>query len=462
MRWRGWAAGLAVAAVVAAVFAPATLNGFVLLDDPVYVTENPVVLGGLSAEGIVWAFTTLDGGLWLPATWLSLQLDATVHDTGPFGFHLTNVLLHAANAGLLFHVLRRATGSTGRSAAAALLWAVHPLRVESVAWVCERKDVLSGLFFLLTVAAYLRYTRTPARRWYYLALGLYCVGLAAKPMIVTTPCVLLLLDAWPLGRLRSARDLGRLAWEKAPFFLLSAVFAVITTIAQTDAWAVHSWADRPAGERVDTMLTGYGTYLWLTVWPSGLAGMQPLGPVPPWKPAAAAVVLAGLTAAAVALRRRAPYLLVGWLWFVGVLFPVSGVSQAGAQAYADRFTYLPHIGLVVAVVWGAAAVFDRFRSSVPVRWLTAAVVVAACVVQTERQIPHWADGRAFWERVVAVNPDLPHLRLTLAQTYMKEGDYDRALAEADEACRLADYDPGFLMQRWVMQAVADRKRAGGR
>jgi hypothetical protein len=456
---RAWAAAVALAVATAAVFAPTVRNGFVNYDDPDYVSENPVVLGGLSIEGVTWAFLTLNGGFWMPTTWLSLQFDVTVFGPDPAGFHATNVALHAANAGLLFLVLRRLTGAAGRSFAAALLWAVHPLRVESVAWVTERKDVLSGLFFLLTVAAYLRFVHTRSGGWLYGALGLYATGLAAKPMLVTLPFVLLLLDAWPLCRLRSVRDLRRLAWEKAPFFLLAVVFSVITALAQRDLGVPHSLTAHPIEERVSVALTGYGTYLWQTVWPAGLAGLYPITPLPVWRPVAAGALLAVVTTAAVALRRRAPYLAVGWFWFLGMLFPVCGVAQAGPQTHADRFTYLPHIGLLLAVVWAAAAVADRLRAPTALRWVGVAVVAAACVVQTERQIPHWADNRAFWERAVAANPSVPWLHLVLARVCLKEGDYDATLAHAEEAYRLSGYAQPFLEQRGILIAAVERHRS---
>jgi hypothetical protein len=456
---RGWVLALGLTVLTAAVFAPTVRNGFVGLDDEVYVTHNHGVAAGLSADGLKYAFDSDAGGFWLPTTWLSLQLDVTLHGEDPAGFHLTNNLLHALNAVLLFVVLQRATGATGRSFAVALLWAVHPLRVESVAWVTERKDVLSGLFFLLAIAAYIRHTPSGNRVWFYLSVAAFGVGLAAKPMLVTLPCVLLLLDAWPLGRLRSARDLPQLAWEKTPFFLLSFVFSVITAFAQNDSGATHELAKLPLAERAATALVGYGAYLRMTVWPADLGVQYPLGPRPAWQLAAAAGVLAGVTALAVALRRKAPYLTVGWFWFAGMIFPICGLFQVGTQAYADRFTYLPHIGLLVAVVWGAADGFARCGVPVRGRAVVVALLAAACVVQTERQIPHWASARAMWERAVEVSPDNDRAWFELTKMYWQDGDWDRALKCLDEADRsvVRGKDPTYDYERKAIRQMLTRK-----
>jgi hypothetical protein len=456
---RAWAAAAALAVVVAAVFAPAVRNGFVMWDDPFYVTDNPEVLGGLTVDGVTWAFTTLHAANWHPLTWLSLQLDATVFGPGPAGFHATNVALHAANAGLLFLVLRQLTGAAVRSFAVALLWAVHPLRVESVAWVTERKDVLSGLFFLLAIEAFRRYTVAYSRAWFYAALGAATASLLAKPMAVTLPCVLLLLDAWPLGRLRSTHDLPRLVWEKTPFFLVAVLSCAATMFAQADAGSVHTLQGRSAADRLLTALTGYGAYLRLTAWPDGLAAIYPISPRPLWQPAAAAAVITAITVCGVAGRRRAPYLLVGWLWFLGMLVPVIGLVQVGEQAYADRYTYLPQIGLMISVVWGAADLTRRATVPRWARWVVVGVVVAVSVVGTERQFQYWAGDRALWERVVAVNPDAPKPRLTLAYVCLSEKDYDTALLHAEAAYRLSGYSQAYLERLGIMIVTVENKRA---
>jgi hypothetical protein len=457
---------LGLVVVTAVVFAPAVRNGFVGLDDGATVVNNPPVRGGvdidgdrwdggLTAAGVVWAFLALHHGYWHPVTWLSLQIDVTLFGPEPCGFHLTNVALHALNAGVLFLVLRRLTGCTGRSAAVALLWALHPLRVEPVSWVTARKDMLSGLFFFLSIAAYIRYTAAESRVWYWLTFGAFAAGMATKPMLVTTPCVLLLLDAWPLGRLRSGADLPRLVWEKTPFFLLSVVFTGITMLAAADLGATHSLLAHPPSARATTALVGYGAYLRLTFWPSGLAIPYLLGPRPDWQPLAAAGVLVAITLFALELRRRAPYLAVGWLWFVGMLLPVSGLFQSGNQAYADRFTYLPHVGLLVALVWGAADLAGRLRVPVAARWAVVAALAAGCAVQCERLIPNWRSARTLFERTVAVNPDVPDGWYGLSLVCFEEGRYDEAIRCADEAFRAA---PGSEAYRFYRVQLPERIR----
>ena len=360
------------------------------------------------------------------------------------GFHLTNVVLHAIDAAVLFLVLRRLTGCDGRSAAVALLWALHPLRVEPVSWVTARKDMLSALFFFLTIAAYTRYAATAAGRWYWWSFTAYAVGMMTKPMLVTTPCVLLLLDAWPLGRARSVADLPRLVWEKTPFFVLSALFAWITAFAAGDAGATRSLDLFPIPDRIETALVGYAAYLRMTVWPSELVAPCLLAPRPPWMPVAGAVLLVAFTTLAVVVRRRAPYLAVGWLWFVGMLVPVCGLFQSGTQEYADRFTYLPHIGLLLAVVWGAADLANRVRVPVAARFAVVGLLAAAWAVQCERLIPNWRSSRTLWTRVVAIQPDAPDGWFALSFLAVEDGNDAEAVRLADEA-RLRAPNSEFYM-----------------
>jgi hypothetical protein len=455
---RRWAVALGLVVVTAAVFAPAVHNDFVGFDDGATVINNPHVrggvshdgrqwAGGLTADGVEWAVLAVECGYWHPVTWLSLQLDVTLFGPGPFGFHLTNVILHALNAGVLFLVLRRLTGCTGRSAAVALLWALHPLRVEPVSWVTARKDMLSGLFFFLSLTAYTRYALTESRAWYWLTLGAFALGMATKPMLVTTPFVLLLLDAWPLGRMRSAADLPRLVWEKTPFLVLGVVFSAATVFAAADVGATHSLDTHPVSQRVATALVGYGAYLRLTVWPSGLAAPYLLGPRPPWQPAAGAAVLVAITVLVLMERRRAPYLTVGWLWFVGMLVPVCGLLQSGTQAYADRFTYLPHVGLLIALVWGAADLAERVRVPAAAMGVLVVLLAVGCAVQCERLIPNWRSTRALWERLVAIDPRAPDGWYGLSLVCMEEGQYDEAIRCAEEASRAAPESEAYIVYR---------------
>ena len=346
--------GLLLLAVLL-VFAQTARHEFVNFDDDQYVTENDQVARGLSVQGFEWALHN-HAGNWHPLTWLSHMLDCQMYRLWPGGHHLTNVLLHAATAILLLLVLRSMTGDLWPAAMVAAVFAIHPLRVESVAWVAERKDLLSGLFFVLTLGAYVGYVRRPFSLIRYLAIVVsFAVGLACKPMLVTLPLVLLLLDVWPLGRLdanASAADNRRSPWrlvvEKIPLAALAAASCMATLAAQDVA--IHKY---PASWRIENALVSYVAYLGQMFWPVRLAALypHPLDSVPGWKVFGAVLVLAAISAVAIAGRRKFPELLVGWLWYLGMLVPVIGLVQVGGQAMADRYTYLPEIGLCLAIAW---------------------------------------------------------------------------------------------------------------
>jgi tetratricopeptide (TPR) repeat protein len=401
---RNWLAAVVLAAVAFAAFFPALRCEFTNFDDTSYVVENVHVLNGLSLPGVRWAFTTFNEANWHPLTWLSLQLDGTFWKTSageaePFGFHLTNVLLHAANTVLLFLALRSLTGAFWRSAVVALLFAVHPLRVESVAWVAERKDVLSAGFGLAALWAYAGYVRGPSVRRYLLVAGLFVLSLLCKPMLVTLPCLLLVLDWWPLERWT-----GRGAWplirEKLPLFALSAASSAVTVFAQSGLGAVLGTQLITFGVRARNTLVGYEFYLAKTFWPTRLAVFYPhpgfcnVGIEPPVV-AGAAFLLATITVAALLLRRRAPYLLSGWLWYLGTLVPVIGLVQVGSQAYADRYSYFPQIGILIAVCWGAAGLARDWPRVLVTAAAATAVLLAAL---TWQQTSYWHDSLSLWGR----------------------------------------------------------------
>ncbi len=469
--WRDALTAVLLGGITFAVFAPALSCKFVNLDDPYYVTRNPHVTAGLSAGGTRWAFTTFEFFNWHPLTWLSLQLDATLwHGPDPQGFHLTNVLLHAANAALAFLALRGLTGAFWRSLAAALLFAVHPLRVESVAWVAERKDVLSVCFGLLALWAYAHYARAPSA-WRYLPVaGLFALSLMAKPMLVTLPFLLLVLDWWPLRRLSPSlrvgegrgegdgrQDLpaalslprkrrGNRAWttmarvgEKAPLLVLAAVASVLTYQAQSEQGAVVGLEAVPFGARVGGALVNYVTYLGQTFWPAGLTPLYPRqgARLPVWHAAAAALCLAALTAGAVVLRRRSPYLLAGWLWFLGTLVPVVGLVQFGTQDRADRFTYFPQIGVLLALCWGAADI-ARGRAR-PALVAAAAAAALALAVRTENQLVNWHDSITLWQHALRVTSANCQGEVYLGNAYEERGEPAEALRCYREAVR-ADPD----------------------
>ncbi len=426
---RDWLAAAALAVVTAAVFARALNADFVNYDDETYVTNNRNVTSGLSAANTRWAFATYRAANWHPLTWLSLQLDASLWRTSdgkpdPRGFHLTNVLLHAANAALAFLALRSLTGAFWRSLAAALLFAVHPLRVESVAWVAERKDVLSVFFGLLALWAYAAYVRSPSARRYLPVCGAFALSLLAKPTLVTLPFLLLVLDWWPLAR--GPRGAWPLVREKVPLFALTAAACAITVVAQADQGAVGNLQYFPLVARLANAVVSYAMYLGQTFWPVGLTPYYPhLGSgLPGWQVGGAAALLAGLTAGALALRRRAPYLLAGWLWFLGTLVPVIGLVQVGGQAYADRYTYFPQLGLLVAVCWGVAALAHGRAARLALATGMAAAV--ALTVATQRQLAAWQDGVSLWDHALRVRPESTVYLKNLGEAFEERGELDRA------------------------------------
>jgi Tfp pilus assembly protein PilF len=405
----------AVAVLTLLVYARSYGFEFVKYDDPVYVVYNPHVETGLTADGVRWAFTTFDCGNWHPLTWLSLQLDATLYGgLKPGFFHLTNVLLHAANAVLLFLVLGRLTGAVWRSAVVAALFALHPLHVESVAWVAERKDVLSTLFWMLTLVAYLGYVRRPGVGRYLLVALALALGLMAKPMLVTLPCVLLLLDYWPLRR-RPAVSWPRLVIEKLPLFGLVVASCVVTVIAQREGQAVAPLAALPLAARIGNALLAYVGYLGMMLWPVHLAVYYPhpgTGVSVGWA-VAAGLLLAAVTALVLGPGRRRPYLAVGWLWYLGTLVPVIGLVQVGGQALADRYTYVPLIGVFLLLTWGAADLATAWRLPRSYPAATAALVLFACAVLTEVQLGYWLNNLELWKHAAAVTDRnvLAHINL---------------------------------------------------
>jgi tetratricopeptide (TPR) repeat protein len=442
-----WIAAGLLAAAAFAVFAPSIGYDFVNVDDPAYVSENPHVLSGLNATNVRWAFGTFHTGYWQPATWLSLQLDASLWPTSSgggraWGFHLDNVLLHAANAALLFLVLRALAVAPGTSAAVALLFAVHPLRVESVAWVTERKDVLSTLFGLLALGAYAGYAAAPsARRYLPVALAL-ALSLMAKPMLVTLPCLLLVLDWWPLGRWR-AHGAWPLVREKLPLFAVAAAGAAIAYRAQAAGGATRDSDFFPLGMRLENAAVSYVAYLVKTAWPVDLAVFYP-HPGPSLSAASvtgAAALLAAVTAAAVALRRRAPYFLAGWLGYVGTLVPVIGLVQVGDHAMADRFSYFPQIGILLALCGGVADL-ARARG----RYAAAALAMSAALalaVLARWQLTAWRDSVSLWERALAVTGDNPRALMSLGRALDERQRPQDAARCYDEAVRMAPYSvPG--------------------
>ncbi len=442
---------LILASVTLAAYWPVFRNSFVSYDDPSYVTENPHVLKGVNSADLEWAFKTNQAGNWHPLTWASHMLDVSLFGLQPAGHHFTSLLLHTVNTILLFLLLRAMTGTWWRSSAVAALFALHPVHVESVAWVAERKDVLSTFFLLLTLLAYLHYVHAlspPAKtsaalRWYLLAAFFFACGLMSKPMLVTLPFVLLLLDFWPLQRLQHTTlgpqrsTLSRMVWEKIPLFALSAASCVVTFIVQRGAGAVNSLETVPLELRLSNALISYVRYLGKTLWPENLAVFYPLPREWPLEWAvAAAVLLLSLTGVVLWRLRRAPYLAAGWFWFLGTLTPVVGFVQVGQQAMADRYTYIPLIGIFVMIVWSLAEIPLRRPATRPWLAVGGAVIVAGCGLVTWRQLAVWRDSRALFEHALLVTRDNPVAHNNLGAVLLGTKDFANAEIHFNEAVRI--------------------------
>jgi tetratricopeptide (TPR) repeat protein len=407
--------GLLILVVTFCLYIPATRYGFVNFDDEQYVYENPWVNQGLSVDSVKWAFSSTHAANWHPLTWISHMADSSLWGgLNAGGHHLTNILLHSLNALLLFLLLKCMTQRLWPSWLAAALFAWHPLHVESVAWVAERKDLLSTLFLLLTIWAYAQYVHRRAINRYVLALALFALGLLCKPMIVTLPCLLLLLDYWPLRRCQPSTEPGmgaqstffRLAVEKLPFLALSLAASVVTIIAQHSGGAIKTFDQASLSMRLVNSVAAYGWYVVKMLVPANLCVFYPLPPSPPYAAAlGSGIVLAGLTWIAIRFRHLYPWLPVGWFWFLGALVPVIGLVQVGGQAVADRYTYVPLIGLFIIFSWSLGRWIEVRPSVRP--WIISltGVLLLSCLVATSIQLRYWQSGIPLFTRVLEVNGD---------------------------------------------------------
>jgi tetratricopeptide (TPR) repeat protein len=416
------------------VYAPVRHFALINFDDPVYVNLNPHVTGGLNADNARWAFTTTAGANWFPLTWLSLMADVQWHGMNAGAMHGTNVLLHAASTLILFAFLVRTTRARMPSALAALVFGLHPQHVESVAWIAERKDVLSTLFWMLTLLAYARYVSRPRAGAYILTLLLYCAGFLAKPMVVTLPAILVLLDFWPLRRYGRETGWNQIVRhelrEKAPFFLLAALMSVTTVVVQHSGGAVRPLDLFPISTRLGNATVSLATYILKTLWPAGLAVYYPLHQPPPaWQIAAAAAALVSITALVARLAIGRPYLAAGWLWYLITILPVIGIIQVGDQARADRYTYIPMTGLAIMAIWSAADVWRQWPKARPGLAALCALAAFGCLATTVRQVSYWQDSRTLFEHANRVVADNEVAHGCLADALRAEGHYDSALAE---------------------------------
>jgi protein O-mannosyl-transferase len=454
--------GLLLALATLLVYLPVAGHGFSLFDDDDYITQNPVVQTGATWAGVKWAFTTLHASNWHPLTWLSHMADCELFGLNPGAHHLVNALFHAVNTALLFTLLFRLTAARAPAAFVAALFAWHPLHVESVAWVSERKDVLSTCFGLLALLAYARYAQKqprvesrgskanaaapvlvprPSTLDYSMALVCFALGLMAKPMLVTLPFVMLLLDYWPLQRLSTLSPqpstLRRLVLEKWPFFLLTAASCAVTFLAQHRGGMVVSLDEMSPAYRLGNVPLVYLRYLSKIFWPANLAIFYPLPKaLHPGIVITASVVLIAICAVAWLGRRRHPYAWVGWLWFLGTLVPVVGLVQVGQAAMSDRYTYFPSLGLFLAVTFAFRDWADRFRWPPAPVWSAAVLILGGCVWITENQLRWWRDDEALFTRAVSVTRDNEPAHLCLAQVYETRGRPADAAAEYRTALRL--------------------------
>ena len=421
---------LLLAAAVFLTYSRVLHFDFVTFDDPEYVTANPHVQAGLSLAGVAWAFGSSAAGSWFPLTWLSHMLDCDLFGLASGWHHFTNVWIHALSTLLWFAVLRRITGAPWKSALVAFLFALHPLHVESVAWVAERKDVLSALFWVLTLWAYAGYVGRPGRSRYVLTLFLFCLGLMAKPMLVSLPIVLLLLDRWPFRR-------GVRILEKLPFFAASIAVSVVTYLVHRNAGALASFEVVPVAARFENALVSYAVYILKMVWPVNLAVFYPYSQVSIVAPAVVAgMAIAAVTVLVLRALPRWPYLAVGWLWYLATLVPVIGLVQAGAQARADRFTYIPMIGLSIALVWGVSEALEAWPR---IRLALAAGVCAACLALTWLQVGYWRDSISLYQHAIDATTDNYVAHFNLASVLEARGNSAEAVAQLRETVRIRPY-----------------------
>ena len=454
-----WAAAT-LSLLVAAVYWPILSHDFVNCDDPTYVTENLRVQGGLTWSNVVWAFTTTEAEFWHPLTWLSHIFDCQCFGLRSWGHHLTNLLLHLANTLLVFFCLQRLTGARGRSFVVAALFGLHPLHVESVAWVAERKDLLSGLFWVLALWTYARFVQKsevrsqkseplrfaighlPSSIFYLLSLLFFALGLMSKPMLVTLPFVLLLLDYWPLRRLSFPPTLRPLL-EKVPFFAFALVSSVVAWWIQQSRHNLGRLDEFPLSLRVSNALVAYGRYLRKIFWPSDLAMFYPYPQGWPLATVlAAAALLAAVTLAAIWLIRRRPYVAVGWFWFMGMLVPVIGLVQVGRHAMADRYTYLPLIGLFLALVWLCAELLPPWRYRLAALSLISCLALGACLTTTHLQLRHWQNSETLARHALRVTADNYVAENNLGAALLQAGKVEEALVHSAAALKIKpDFAP---------------------
>ncbi len=462
---------LGLAVVTFGIYAQLIGHRFTTLDDPTYIQDNPNVNRGVTLAGLGWGFTTFHAGNWHPLTWIAHMIDSQLFGMFAGGHLLVNALIHAANTLLVFWFLLRTTHARWSSALVAALFALHPLHVESVAWASERKDTLSTFFGLLSLIAYVRYAEASSIRRYAWVAIMLALGLLAKPMLVTWPFVMLLLDYWPLQRfqkseIRNQKSEIRNPWsvvrglvvEKIPLLVLVAASAVITFLAQSHAGAVRTFTEAPIALRLSNALVSYAKYLLLAFWPNDLAVNYPFpkAGIPYWQIIGAALLLIGITAFCLSQRKIRPYLIVGWLWFLGTLVPVIGLVQVGAQTMADRYFYIPSIGLFIAVVFGLADIAERRRIAPWVSAAIANVVLLVLATLTNAQIHLWSDSFTLFKHALTVAGPSVMVEDCLGLALHKNGQLDEAVPHFEKALQMRPDDDVALLTMGVTRFYQGR------
>jgi protein O-mannosyl-transferase len=430
---------LVLVGLILYIYAPSWRYGFLTYDDAIYVSQNPQVSHGLTRQGFIWAFTTGHAANWHPVTWLSHMLDVQIFGMAAGLHHLINVIFHIANTLLLFWLLLRITGSSGRSAVIAALFAVHPLHVESVAWIAERKDVLSTFLGFLTIHAYVNYVRKPRQSTMLGVALIYALGLMAKPMLVTLPFLMILLDLWPLRRMhfepRQLHVLKQLIFEKAPLFIFAGLSCIATVAAQSRGRAVASMQLFPLHLRAANAAVSYAVYIGKMLWPSNLIPSYFYRPSPAWLVLSSISILLLITIFAIRIGSRYPFVVAGWLWYLVSLFPVIGLLQVGVQARADRYTYIPIIGLFVIAVWGATELLNSRRQKIMLA-VAAGSFVGLLAVAARNQVGYWKNDFTLWDHAVRTDPGNSYARSNYADALMSRGDLAGAVEQLTEALRI--------------------------
>ncbi|VAX10968.1 Tetratricopeptide TPR_2 repeat protein [hydrothermal vent metagenome] len=443
--------------VTFAVYLQVISYEFISLDDNRYVYANQQVRTGLNYESIIWSFTTFDTGNWHPVTWLSHILVYQFAGQDPGWHHLLNLVFHIANTILLFLVLKTMTGKFWRSAFVAALFALHPMHVESVAWISERKDVLSTFFWMLTTWSYLRYVETRSMAKYIVMLLFFILGLMSKPMLVTLPFVLLLLDFYPLNRLKHGQKKTihtALIWEKIPLFALAAIACVITIKAQAYGGAIAPLESSPLGDRISNALVAYVAYMGKLIYPSNLAVLYPYSSsLPMWKPLGAGLLLISISFLAFRLRRQHPYAIVGWLWFLGTLLPVIGIIQVGVHSMADRYSYIPYIGLFIIIAWGGGVLAARWASGTI--FISAAILISLAAT-TWQQLQYWRNSITLFQHAIGVTSGNWLLHNNLGNVLAEKGESAKALKHYREAIRInPDYPNVYYNLGTILRSKGD-------